>query len=76
MIEGWFLENGSQRIIRTMRRAVTKAVITQEVGFFEGSETGAGELTSKISADPATVSNALGMVLGVFPECPKLMSPS
>lgn len=37
----------------------------QEVGFFEGPDaTGAGEFTSKVSTDPITVANTLGMVLG------------
>lgn len=56
------LECGSVRIVRKMKLDNMKALLKQEIGFFEQGDASSGGLASSVSAHPANVGGVTGLV--------------
>ncbi|KAK8858969.1 hypothetical protein IAR55_003201 [Kwoniella newhampshirensis] len=57
------IEYSGDEIARELRRESFRALIKQEVAFFERKDSGSGTLTAAISQHPANVGNFIGLIL-------------
>lgn len=60
---GFFLCFASERLVRKFREVLCRALVRQEVGFFDDEDNSIGALTSGLSSHPAAVAAASGLVL-------------
>lgn len=60
---GFFLCFASEKLVRRFRDILCRALVKQEVGFFDDDDNSIGALTSGISSHPAAVAAASGLVL-------------
>jgi ATP-binding cassette subfamily B (MDR/TAP) protein 1 len=58
------LEVGSEDLIRRLRSASMKALVRQEITFFDKAGSSSGGLTCAVSAHPNNVGGATGVVSG------------
>lgn len=61
-INSFFLEVGSENIMRKLKRDSVESLIKQEIAFFDHQDSSAGSLTSTVSSHPANVGAATGNV--------------
>ncbi|WWC59907.1 uncharacterized protein I303_102469 [Kwoniella dejecticola CBS 10117] len=62
-IHGFSLEYSGERIVCELRRESVRALVRQDIAFFEGQDTGSGALTAAASQSPANVGNFVGLIL-------------
>ena len=62
-INSFFLETGSERIMRTLKKRGLAALLRQETGFFDAEDQASGGLTAAVSNHPAAVGAATGAIL-------------
>ena len=62
-INGFALETGSERILRTLKYRGLSSLIRQEIGFFDAEEQAAGGLTAAVANHPSAVGAATGTIL-------------
>ncbi|WWD00806.1 hypothetical protein V866_007743 [Kwoniella sp. B9012] len=63
---GFFLEYSGEQIVSELRRESVRALIQQEISFFEQQDSGSGTLTAAASQSPADVGNFIGLILAQF----------
>ncbi|OWZ26139.1 hypothetical protein C356_07047, partial [Cryptococcus neoformans c45] len=63
---GFFLEYSGELIVSELRRESVRALIRQEIGFFERKQSESGTLTAEASRSPANVGHFIGIVLAQF----------
>ena len=56
-IRSWLSELAGQRVVARLRKSILKAIIKQDIKFFDTNRT--GELTSRISSDTQVLQGAI-----------------
>ncbi|WWD19426.1 hypothetical protein CI109_103886 [Kwoniella shandongensis] len=62
-VQAFGLEYSGNQISRELRRESFRALIKQEIAFFEEKDSGSGTLTAAVSQHPANVGNFVGLIL-------------
>lgn len=62
-VGGFFLEHAGEAIVRKLKVDGLRALLRQEIGFFDHEDSSSGALTSAVSSHPANVGAATGLVL-------------
>ncbi|WVF68289.1 hypothetical protein IAT40_003054 [Kwoniella sp. CBS 6097] len=62
-IHGFTLEYGGEKLVCELRLESVRALIRQEIGFFEQKDSGSGTLTAAASQNPGNVGNFFGLIL-------------
>ncbi|KAI9632019.1 P-loop containing nucleoside triphosphate hydrolase protein [Dioszegia hungarica] len=60
------LELSGERIVSEYRREAVRALMKQDIAYFEGEHTGSGSLTAAAAHHPSNVGNVVGLILGQF----------
>lgn len=55
-------EYGGERIVGELRRESVRALIRQDIAFFESGDTGTGGLTAASTSHPSNVGNVVGLI--------------
>lgn len=56
------LEYGGEHIVGELRRESVRALVRQDIAFFESGDTGTGGLTAAATSHPSNVGNVIGLV--------------
>lgn len=63
LVNAFFLELASESVVRKLKVDGLRALLRQEIGFFDQEESASGALTSAVSSHPSNVGAATGLIL-------------
>jgi ATP-binding cassette subfamily B (MDR/TAP) protein 1 len=66
VIHASFLEYSGESIVGDLRRESVRALIKQDIAFFESTDHGSGSLTAAATSNPSNVGNVIGLILAQF----------
>ncbi|OCF38975.1 hypothetical protein I317_07230 [Kwoniella heveanensis CBS 569] len=62
-VHGFSLEYGGEKLVCELRLESVRALVRQEIAFFEQKDSGSGTLTAAASQNPGNVGNFFGLIL-------------
>lgn len=63
LVNAFFLELASESVVRKLKVDGLRALLRQEIGFFDQEDSASGALTSAVSSHPSNVGAATGLIL-------------